>query len=42
MITAIDGTLEYFRKPSSQQWFPYLDITHERSIYIRVKAERPA
>lgn len=32
MITAIDGTLDYFRKPSSRQWFPYLDITHERSI----------
>lgn len=31
LIRAIDATLEYFAKPSSQQWFPYLDITHERS-----------
>ncbi|MFH0943665.1 MAG: MltA domain-containing protein [Planctomycetota bacterium] len=32
LLQAIDGTLEYFAKPSSEQWFPYLDITHERSI----------
>ncbi len=32
LIKAIDGTLNYFGKPSSEQWFPYLDITHERSI----------
>ena len=32
MIEAIDGTLAYFAKPSSQQWFPYLDISHERSV----------
>ena len=32
MLAAIDGTLEYFAKPSSQQWFPYLDISHERSV----------
>lgn len=32
LIKAIDGTLDYFTKPSSQQWFPYLDISHERSI----------
>jgi membrane-bound lytic murein transglycosylase A len=32
LIAAIDGTLEYFAKPSSTQWFPYLDVSHERSI----------
>jgi len=32
MLLAIDGTLDYFAKPSSLQWFPYLDISHERSI----------
>jgi len=32
LLEAIDGTLEYFAKPSSHQWFPYLDITHERSV----------
>ena len=32
ILLAIDGTLDYFNKPSSLQWFPYLDITHERSI----------
>lgn len=32
LLEAIDGTLEYFAKPSSRQWFPYLDVTHERSI----------
>ncbi len=32
LIQAIDGTLEYFAKPSSKHWFPYLDIDHARSI----------
>ena len=32
LLAAIDGTLEYFAKPSSEQWFPYLDISHQRSI----------
>ncbi len=32
MIRAIDGTLDYFRKPSSQPWWPYLDIDHARSV----------
>jgi membrane-bound lytic murein transglycosylase A len=31
LLRAIDGTLEYFAKPSSEQWFPYLDIDHARS-----------
>lgn len=32
LIKAIDGTIEYFGKPSSQQWFPYLDIDHARAL----------
>lgn len=32
LIKAIDGTIEYFGKPSSQQWFPYLDISHDRAL----------
>lgn len=31
LLRAIDATLEYFAKPSSQMWFPYLDIDHARA-----------
>ena len=31
LMRAIDGTIEYFDKPSSKEWFPYLDISHDRA-----------
>jgi membrane-bound lytic murein transglycosylase A len=32
LVEAIDNSLAYYAKPSSQEHFPYLDITHERAI----------
>lgn len=31
LVKALDGTIAYFDKPSSKQWFPYLDIDHARA-----------
>jgi len=32
LVEAIDHSLDYYRKPSSKQFFPYLDISHERAV----------
>ncbi|NQT51608.1 MltA domain-containing protein, partial [bacterium] len=32
LVEAIDNSLAYYAKPSSQQFFPYLDISHERAV----------
>lgn len=32
LAQAIDRSLEYMAKPSSQQYYPYLDISHERCV----------
>jgi membrane-bound lytic murein transglycosylase A len=32
LSTAIDNSLDYLKKPSSQQFFPYVDITHEQAV----------
>ncbi|MHC4498781.1 MAG: MltA domain-containing protein [Planctomycetota bacterium] len=32
MQTAIDNSLNYLNKPSSQQFFPYGEITHQRAV----------
>ncbi|MGA2172281.1 MAG: MltA domain-containing protein [Sedimentisphaerales bacterium] len=29
---AIDNSLDYLKKPSTQQFFPYADITHQRAV----------
>ncbi len=31
LVEAIDHSLDYYRKPSSKTFFPYLDISHERA-----------
>jgi membrane-bound lytic murein transglycosylase A len=32
LAEAIENSLAYYAKPSSQEHFPYLDITHERAV----------
>ncbi|MEK7468372.1 MAG: MltA domain-containing protein [Planctomycetota bacterium] len=32
LLAAIDYSLSYYGKPSSQKYFPYLDISHERAV----------
>ncbi len=32
LSTAIDNSLNYLKKPSSQRFFPYADITHEHAV----------
>jgi membrane-bound lytic murein transglycosylase A len=32
LVQAVDRSLEYLAKPSSKQYFPYLDITHDRVL----------
>jgi membrane-bound lytic murein transglycosylase A len=32
LLRSIDNSLAYLAKPSSQKFFPYLDITHERAV----------
>ena len=32
LSTGIDNSLDYLKKPSSQQFFPYADITHEQAV----------
>src|ERR1041385_5899333 len=32
LAKAIDNSLVYLNAPSSKQYFPYLDITHDRAI----------
>lgn len=32
LVEAIDASLAYYAKPSSQKYFPYLDISHERAV----------
>ena len=33
LAEAIENSLAYYAKPSSQEHFPYLDITHERAVH---------
>ena len=32
LVESMDRSLEYFSKPSSKKYFPYLDVTHERAV----------
>jgi len=32
LVTAIDWSLDYFAHPSSEGYFPYLDVTHARAV----------
>lgn len=32
LSTAIDNSLDYLKKPSSNQFYPYADITHEQAV----------
>ncbi len=32
LVEAIDHSLDYYRKPSSETFFPYLDISHDRAV----------
>ncbi|MFW6163278.1 MAG: murein transglycosylase A [Planctomycetota bacterium] len=32
LVEAIDHSLDYYRKPSSKNYFPYLDISHDRAV----------
>src|SRR5436190_5387544 len=32
LTKAIDNSLKYLQAPSSEQAFPYLDITHDRAV----------
>jgi membrane-bound lytic murein transglycosylase A len=32
LVEAINHSLEYYAKPSSQEFFPYLDISHARAV----------
>jgi membrane-bound lytic murein transglycosylase A len=33
LASAIDRSLAYMSKPSSRQYYPYLDVTHERAVH---------
>jgi len=33
LSTAIDNSLDYLKKPSSNQFYPYADITHEQVVH---------
>ena len=33
LSTAIDNSLDYLKKPSSNQFYPYVDITHEQVVH---------
>jgi membrane-bound lytic murein transglycosylase A len=33
LSVAIDNSLDYLKKPSSQQYYPYADITHEQVVH---------
>jgi len=32
LVTAIDHSLDYFAHPSSEDYFPYLDVSHARAV----------
>jgi membrane-bound lytic murein transglycosylase A len=32
VLHAVDESIQYYRKPSSKQRFPYLDVTHDRAL----------
>lgn len=32
LLLALGRSLDYFSKPSSRKYFPYLDVTHERAV----------